>query len=128
MAWLGKREWQSLDARLTTLFPVLVDIQLLLGLVLYLFVSPLTTGALRDFGAAMSNAVTRFYTVEHTLMMLIVLGAAHIGRALIKKRSAAAARFRSGALIFGLALIVILLATPWPFLAAGTGRPWFRLG
>lgn len=127
MGWLGKREWQPLDARLTTVFPILMDIQLLLGLVLYFFASPITTGALRNFGAAMSNAVTRFYAVEHLFMMLIALVVAHVGSVLIKKRSAAA-RFRIGAIFFGLALVILFLAIPWPFLAAGAGRPWFRIG
>jgi hypothetical protein len=25
-------------------------------------------------------------------------------------------------------MIIIFLAIPWPFLAAGSGRPWLRLG
>ncbi len=27
-----------------------------------------------------------------------------------------------------LAMLVIFLAIPWPFVAAGSGRPWLRLG
>jgi hypothetical protein len=127
MGGLGKREWQPLDARLITLFPMLMDIQLLLGLLLYFFASPITTGALRNFGAAMSNAVTRFYAVEHLFMMLIALVVAHVGSVLIRKRSAAA-RFRIGVIFFGLALVLLFLAIPWPFLAAGAGRPWLRIG
>ena len=42
------REWQPLDSRLATYFPMLIDIQLLLGLLLYFVLSPITTGALRE--------------------------------------------------------------------------------
>jgi len=128
MGWLGKRDWQALDARLMTVFPMLLDIQLLFGLLLYFVASPITTGALRDFGAAMSNAVTRFYAVEHFFMMVIALVVAHVGSVLVKRRSAAPGRYRVGAFLFGLALLIILLAIPWPFVAAGANRPWFRLG
>jgi hypothetical protein len=128
IGWLGKREWQARDARLTTLFPMLMDLQLLIGLLLYFVASPITTTALQNFGAAMSNAVTRFYAVEHFFMMLIALVVAHVGSVLVKKRSAAAARFRIGAIFFGLALVILFLAIPWPFVAAGAGRPWLRIG
>lgn len=126
--WLGKRDWEMLDARLATVFPMLLDIQLLIGLLLYFVASPITTGALKNFGAAMSNAATRFYAVEHLLIMLVALVVAHVGSVLVKRRSAAPARFRLGAILFGLAVLFILFAIPWPFVSAGANRPWFRLG
>ena len=95
IGWLGKKDWAALDARLASIFPVTIDIQFLLGLLLYFVLSPITTGALRDFGAAMKNSVVRFYTVEHILMMLIALIVAHIGSMMIKKRTDATAKFRS---------------------------------
>lgn len=126
--WLGRREWQALDGRLGSIWPMLIDIQLLVGLALYFFASPITAGALRNFGAAMGNAVVRFYAVEHLLGMLLALAIAHVGSVLLKKRAAGPARFRVATLAFALALIVILAAVPWPFVAAGMNRPWFRLG
>lgn len=128
LGWLGHRAWQPLDGRLAIIFPTLLDIQVLVGLLLYFFVSPITTGALKNFGGAMSNAVTRFYAVEHLLIMLVALVVAHVGSILVKRRSAAPARFRLGAILFGLAVLFILLAIPWPFVGAGANRPWFRLG
>lgn len=126
--WLSGRKWEALDGRLASTFPALLDIQLLVGLVLYFFASPITTGALRNFGAAMGNAVTRFYAVEHLFLMLLALIIAHVGSVLVKRRAPGPARWRAATVVFGLALIVILLAVPWPFVTAGTNRPWFRLG
>lgn len=126
--WWGRRAWQGLDGRLAIIFPTLLDIQLLVGLLLYFFVSPITAAALRNFGAAMGNAVTRFYTIEHQLLMVLALVLAHVGGVLSKKRSADSARFRVATVLFGLALVLILVAIPWPFVATGLGRPWFRLG
>jgi len=128
IGWLGKKEWGALDARLASIFPITIDIQLLLGLLLYFVLSPITTGALRDFGAAMKNSVVRYYSVEHILMMLIALIVAHIGSMMIKKRTETTAKFRIGFILFLLAMIIIFLSIPWPFLAAGSGRPWLRLG
>jgi len=128
IGWLGKKDWAALDARLASIFPITIDIQLLLGLLLYFVLSPITTGALRAFGAAMKNSVVRYYSVEHIFMMLIALIVAHIGSALIKKRTDATAKFRIGFILFLLAMIIIFLAIPWPFLTAGSGRPWLRLG
>jgi len=128
IGWLGKRDWAALDARLALIFPVTIDIQLLLGLLLYFVLSPITTGALRDFGAALKNSTVRFFSVEHIFMVLIALIVAHIGSALIKKRTDATTKFRIGFIFFVLAMIIIFLAIPWPFLTAGSGRPWLRLG
>jgi hypothetical protein len=128
VGWLGKKAWGPLDARLASIFPITIDIQLLLGLLLYFVLSPITAGALRDFGSAMRKSVVRYYAVEHLLMMLIALIVAHVGSALIKKRADAATKFRLGAIFFLLAMILILLSIPWPFLTAGAGRPWLRLG
>lgn len=126
--WLGKQEWTPLDARLLSIFPMTVDIQFLLGLLLYFILSPITTSALRDFGAAMSNSVLRFFAVEHIFMMVIALVVAHVGSVLARKRTAAPARFRLAGLFFLVAMIIIFLAIPWPFVTAGSGRPWLRLG
>lgn len=126
--WLGRQEWRPLDGRLAALFPMLLDIQLLLGLLLYFALSPITTGALGNFGAAMSNPIQRFYAVEHIFMMLIALVVAHIGSALVKKRTTATAKFRISAIFIVLAFIIIFLAIPWPYVLAGAGRPWLRLG
>jgi hypothetical protein len=126
--WLGKKEWTSLDTRLLSIFPMTVDIQLLLGLLLYFLLSPISTSALRDFGGAMSNAVLRFYAVEHLFMMILALVVAHVGSMLARKGTVTSARFRLAGLLFLAAMIIIFLAIPWPFVAAGSGRPWLRLG
>jgi hypothetical protein len=128
LGWGGRRAWQGLDGRLAVVLPTLLDIQLLVGLLLYFFASPITAGALRNFGAAMGNAVTRFFAVEHLLLMVIALALAHVGGVLVKQRRADPARFRLATVLFGLAIVVILAAIPWPFVTAGMNRPWFRLG
>src|SRR5580704_9403815 len=47
------------------LFMALLDLQMLVGLLLYLVLSPVTTAIFNDFGGAMTDPVARFWAVEH---------------------------------------------------------------
>ena len=60
-----------------------VHLQLLLGLVLYLWLSPYV----KFDGETMSNAITRFYTVEHFVGMIIAIAIITIGYIRAKKTS-----------------------------------------
>jgi hypothetical protein len=119
IGWLRQADWTGLDNRLGLFFMIGVDIQVLLGLVLYLFLSPITAEAFTDFGAAMADADVRFYAVEHVLLMVVVLALVHMGRALPKKVESAAKKHQRAAILFSIALIAVLAAIPW-------SRPLFR--
>lgn len=122
--WLGKRDWTGLDDRLGLVLTITLDVQFLVGLILY-FVSPLVQSTFQDFGAAMANGVLRFFSMEHVVLMVIAVALAHAGRSLVKK-AAGVGRHRRAAIFYGLALLAMLIAIPWPFRFAD--RPWFRLG
>ncbi len=104
---------------------VALDLQMLLGLLLYLVLSPFTKIALQDFGAAMHNPLLRFWAVEHASMMFLAVILAHVGRVLARTASTPAAR-RTRRLVFvGLATVAMFAAIPWPGMA--NGRPLIRL-
>jgi hypothetical protein len=103
------------------LFSMLLDIQLLVGLLLFVALSPVTTTAMQNMGAAMKNGTWRFWTVEHPSLMILAVVFAHLGR----PRRGTTGVNRRAVLWFGLALLAILLATPWPFMPQG--RPWIRM-
>jgi hypothetical protein len=119
--WLGKKGWARLDNQLGLLFSTSLDVQMLLGLILYFFLSPITQAAFKNLGAAMSDATLRFFTLEHLLYMLVAVVLGHVGRALSKKATEPVAKHRMAAILFGLATLAILLAIPW-------SRPLFRFG
>jgi len=98
----------------TAIFVGALDLQFLLGLILYLVESPITRAAFQNMPAAMKDHELRFFAVEHTTYMLIALIAAHVGSALVRK-----AKFRGATIGFGIALLVILAGIPW-------WRPLFR--
>lgn len=122
LGWSGKRPWSGLDDRLGLIFTIGLDVQLLLGLILYFFLSPITRAAFSDLGGAMSNQTMRFFLAEHFLLMLVAVIVAHIGRIRIRKAGADQRKFRQAAIWYGIALVLILAAVPWPFLASGAGR------
>lgn len=120
--WIRQMEWRGLDRRLGLLFTVSMDVQVLLGLVLYLFLSPITTGNFSNFGEAMSNPDVRFFLVEHLVLMLVAVALAHVGRSRSQKAEEDKTKHARAALFFTLALVAILLAIPWG------SRPLLRLG
>ena len=118
LGWFGKREWSTMDRKLGVYFTSSIDVQLLVGLILYVFLSPLTTSAFRDFGAVMSNDGLRFFVVEHSVIMLLAVVFAHLGGVYSKRASASKDKYKMAAIWYGLALVAVLLGMPWmrPFL------------
>ncbi|MFV0268576.1 MAG: hypothetical protein ACK5HT_15730 [Draconibacterium sp.] len=111
--WLGKREWKKTDNLFNLILVIFTDLQFLVGLVLYAFVSPITKAAFQNFGAAMKNPDLRFYTVEHILLMVVALVLIHIGRSKSKKASSPEKKHRTAAIFYTLSLVLILAGIPW---------------
>ena len=103
-----------------------LDVQMLLGLVLYLGLSPNMPEILNHFGDAMRRADLRFWAVEHISSMIVAVVLSHVGRVLAR-RAATPAKKRSRLLVtFGLATVMIVIGMPWP--GRPGGRPLFRYG
>ncbi len=113
VGWSGKKEWRSLDNKLGLGFTISLDIQLLLGLLLYLVFSPTIKAAFSDMGAAMANSDIRFFLVEHFLMMVVALVLAHIGRSRAKKADTDISKHKNAAIFYTIAILLILAAIPW---------------
>jgi hypothetical protein len=107
------------------IFMIMLDLQLLLGLLLYFALSPITSAIFDNFGAAMRDPAARFWAVEHVSLMLFAVVIAHVGRVLARKAATPAAKRTRLLVCFTLATIALLAATPWPGMPAG--RPLFRL-
>ena len=123
--WSSGASWSETDRKVSLFLTISVDLQLLLGLALYFGLSPYTRLMLSDPAAVMKDATLRFFSVEHVSVMLLAVAFAHIGKVRAARAATDTARHRSAALWFGLALLAILLATPWPF--SSQSRPLLRL-
>ncbi|MEO8043276.1 MAG: hypothetical protein ABI674_00085 [Spartobacteria bacterium] len=95
------------------IFVIAMDIQLLLGLVLFFGASPITRAAMADFGAAMKEHESRFFTVEHTLLMLLAVVCAHVGAALARKGRTDLMKYRGPAIAYSVSLLLLLAGIPW---------------
>jgi hypothetical protein len=109
--------------RLRVAFLRLLDLQVVLGLALYLILSPLPRLALADPEAAMGDAVLRFYAVEHAFGMVVGVIVAHVGLDGVP-RLGPHERVRRIVATTLLWAVVTLASIPWPFLAYG--RPLLR--
>lgn len=120
----SKAPWTAQDERVSKLFMISVDIQLLLGLVLYGALSPTTLAAFADFGAAMKDRVARFWAVEHIAAMLLAVVAVHVGRVRGKKHGESPARHRTMLITVVLFVVLVAAAFPWP--GTEQARPLLR--
>ncbi len=113
MGWFVKRAWTETDRKTGSFFGMAIDIQFLLGLLLYFFFSPITTAALRNFGAAMSNPAARFFALVHVLYMVVAIILVHMGSAMARRAASDQIKIRTAAIFFSLSVVAILLGMPW---------------
>lgn len=103
--WLGKQAWTSLDDRLGMFFTISVDIQFLLGLILW-FVGP---WRITNAGTLMDNALGRFMVIEHPLFLLIAAILAHVGRSRSRKAATDAGKHKNAFIFYLLSFLFIVL-------------------
>jgi hypothetical protein len=119
-----QRAWEKPDDQFSVALLGLGHVMLILGLVLWLWLSPLTQVAMSQDQVFAGGTLT-FFTVAHPVSMLVAIVLLHLGRVRLKKSPDTSARHaqwrRSVAVFLGLTL----LAIPWPWLE--WGRPLVRL-
>jgi hypothetical protein len=119
-----RRAWLPVDNVRLALFTHSLDVQLLIGLILYAFLSPVTRSGFEDMQLTMRDPILRFFVVEHLTGMLVAIALAHVGRARVRKAVDAAARHRAVLIFIGLSMVALLLTIPWPGMPGG--RELFR--
>ena len=119
-----QRPWTPVDDAAGRWFVISVDIQVLVGLLLYFFFSSFTMAAWRNMAGAMADDVIRFWAVEHVVGMLAAIAFVHVGRVRIRKTTDSRRKHFLAAIFFGLALVLMLVSVPWPF--GSIDRPWIR--
>jgi hypothetical protein len=105
--WLGNKNYTEGNRKINLFAMISAHIQLLLGLVLY-FYSPFVRTD--DMAGAMKDAATRYWTVEHAVMMLFAVVLFTVGHSKSKKVSEAAAKHRTIAIFYGLGILVVIVA------------------
>jgi hypothetical protein len=120
--WLGGQPFTTLDDTTRHTVATIAHVQLVLGYVLY-FNSPLVRAFhLRD---VMHAPGALFFGLQHVAFMTLSIVVLTAGSALAKRRVTDTGKFRTMALWFTAALLVLLVAIPWPF-SPFAQRPYFR--
>lgn len=116
--WFGKQEWTNTERKFGIFFTSTIDLQLLLGIVLYFVFSNWGLKAILDQGMSfvMGETEYRFFAIEHSFYMILAVVFAHLGNALPKRVDDDQSKFKRAAIWFGLAFLLILAGIPW-------GRP-----
>jgi len=89
-------------------------LQVVVGLIVYFF-----SQKVRFDSTTMSDPVARFFTMEHTVMMLIAVILITLGH-----RHTKAGNGRKMFWFYFISLLIIIAAIPWPFRTA-LGGSWF---
>jgi hypothetical protein len=126
IGWQQQQPYTPLDRRFGMMYTMAVDIQVLIGLILWI-----TEQRFLVFAGSMANAQMRFYGVEHPAIMLAALALAHIGYSRSRRgvtgepelrtapqvgggaRVLVGSQHRTAALFYLASFILILAAIPW---------------
>ena len=111
-----KSDKYSKKDRLINLFAmVFLHIQLLVGLILY-FIDLSEKTKVRFGDGMMADPIARFFTMEHLLMMIVAIALVTIGHIKSKKAIDANKKHKIILRYYGLGILVIFVAIPWPFI------------
>ena len=105
IGWQSNKPYTALDNKFSLYLLIFTHLQLVVGLILY-FMSP----NVQFNSATMSDKMTRYWTVEHVFMMIIVVALITIARVTSKRMSTDQARHRRLA-IFNIIALILIIAT-----------------
>lgn len=104
----SKRDFKDKDLRVSLFALIVTHIQLLIGLGWY-FMSPWYK-SMKESGI---NGGNRLLAVEHPFVMILAIILITIGWSKHKKKDSDASKFKTIAIFYGLALVLILSRIPW---------------
>lgn len=122
--WQQQKTFTKSNGTLRTVAATFVYLQFVIGIILY-GVSPLIKQYMRNAAELGGNWSYTFFSIYHFAVMFIAVILVAIGSIRSKKSATDQDKFKNMAIWFGLGLLLILAAIPWPFLAEA-GRPLFR--
>ncbi|ASU36550.1 hypothetical protein [Mucilaginibacter xinganensis] len=120
----GKKSYTNTDEKTRIVTATIAHIQLVLGLWLY-FISPVVNYFLHNFKSAVHERQIRFFGMEHITVMLTAIVLITIGSAKAKQKATSHEKFKTMAIWFIIALLLILSSIPWSF-SPLISRPLFR--
>ncbi|MFO7258172.1 MAG: cytochrome b [Bacteroidota bacterium] len=103
MGWFGNKPYTNVDDRIGLYLLIFTHLQLIAGLILY-FVSPFV----RFDSTTMKDATTRYWTVEHVFVMVIVVALITVARSTSKRMTESLSKHKRLAILNTIALLLII--------------------
>lgn len=123
----ASRPFTNGDRTMGTILTIFADIMLIVGFYQW-YAGDWGLKRIQEMGMgeAMKNATVRFFAVEHLTLMLLGIIFIHIAGSYARKPMPDPRKHRKRLLFYTLALLVIVIAIPWPFRDPEIARPWIR--
>ncbi len=122
--WRSGRNFSKTDDQTRVLAVTFSHLQLLIGFVLY-FISPVANAFWSGPAARNASFEISFFGIIHLGLMTTAIVVLSVGSSLAKRALTDRKKFATVAIYFSIALLLILIAVPWPF-SPLVARPWFR--
>jgi len=103
LGWFGKKPYTEVNRKINLFAMISAHTQLLIGIVLY-FLSP----NVQFNSDTMKNDTTRYFTVEHWVMMLIAIALITIGHSKSKKTILPENKHKTIAIFYIIAFLIII--------------------
>ena len=123
VGYSGRRPFTRADNGMGASFSGFMWLQVLIGLGLYFGLSPYGLNAMKQAGA-MKDPTTRFFGMEHVVVMILAAALAQVGRIAVKKAGNDTLKHKKALTYFGITLLLVLLMIPWGIW--NPARPLFR--
>ena len=120
----SNRIFSASDNRIRHLTATISHVQLLIGISLYM-ISPIVKFRMADAVSTEIFSEHTFYRFVHIGLMAVSVILITIGSAKAKRTETNRLKFRTMLIWFSIALLIILIAIPWPFSPLAS-RPFFR--
>jgi hypothetical protein len=109
----SKKEFTAKDLKISLFALIASHIQLVIGFIAYYTSDFYLTMRSAGMGEVMKNSDLRKVLVEHPLVGIIAITLITIGFSKHKKKTTDAAKFKTIAIFYGIALLLILSRIPW---------------
>ena len=109
----SKKEFKAKDLRISLFTLIASHIQLIIGFIAYLTSSYFDTMRASGMSEIMKNSDLRKILVEHPLVGIIAIALITIGFSKHKKKDSNTAKFKTIAVFYTIALLLILSRIPW---------------
>lgn len=119
--WRGKKSFTKGDKMTYLMTLIFCHIQLIVGFVLFFMKNYHKNFS--QMGAAMKTPLLRFFTIEHTLVMLVAIVLITIGYSSAKRATNETVKHKKTFIFYLIGFILIMVSIPWPF--RGFGNDWF---